>query len=173
MHTLQLVTGGGNKFIVVKQAKPELMYVNQTTAKVSKTVDREEKIGDIYDISSGQGIYQNLVDPSDLIGIYKPTIVNIPKTSNEISGGRRLAFEELISRFLGWFIQSKALWILYLAASVGFTYALVVYFDALVKSVDSYLFDTDLQVLLIAGATLISAYTLFRISIQIVIRATL
>jgi hypothetical protein len=114
----------------VKQTKPELIYVNQTKAKIKGKSDvREEKIGDVFDIASGQRIYDEIMDPSDLIGIYRPSILNIPAISNRIGGGRKLALEELISRFLGWFIKSKALWVSYLAMSAFFTYSLLNHFE--------------------------------------------
>ena len=115
----------------VKQAKPELIYVDQTMAKIERKASslREEDIGDVYDIASGQRIYQGLVDPGDLLGVYRPSILNVPKISSRIGGGRRLALEELISRFLGWFIQSRALWISYAAVSVFFIFSVLNYFD--------------------------------------------
>lgn len=140
----------------VKQAKPELIYVDQSTARIEKKANplREEDIGDVYDIASGQRIYHGIVDPSDLLGVYRPSILNVPKLSNRIGGGRRLALEELISRFLGWFIQSKALWILYLAVSIFFIFSVLNYFDVLVKSWGGYLLDMDRQTLLMTGIVL-------------------
>jgi hypothetical protein len=138
----------------IKQVQPDLMYVGSP----SKTAG--ERFGDVYEISSGKGLYQGVVDPSDLIGVYKPSIVSIPRTSDEVGGGRRLAFEELVSRLLGWFAQSRVIYALYLAASAVFTYSLYAYFDRLVKSWGSYLYNSDVEALLITGVAL-SSITLY------------
>lgn len=139
----------------MRQAKPELIYVNQST-KLS-----EESLGDIYDITSGQGIYHGVINPSDLISLYKPTILSIPKTTNNIGGGRRLALEEFISRFLGWFIQSKTLWVSYIALSALFTFSLLTYFNALVRSGGGYLLDTDLEAIIVTGVFLSAVTMIF------------
>jgi hypothetical protein len=145
----------------VKQTKPELIYVNETTAKIKgESTTREEKIGDVFDIASGQRLYDDVVDPGDLIGVYRPSILSIPAISNKIGGGRRLALEELVTRFLGWFIKSKALWVSYLAVSALFTYSLLYYFEGLVHSQGVVLMETDRQSLIITSVFL-SALTIY------------
>jgi hypothetical protein len=145
----------------VKQTKPELIYVNETTAKIKgESTTREEKIGDVFDIASGQRLYDDVVDPSDLIGVYRPSILSIPAISNRIGGGRRLALEELVTRFLGWFIKSKALWVSYLAVSILFTYSLLNYFEGLVHTQGGVLMETDRQSLIITSVFL-SALTIY------------
>ena len=105
------------------ESRPELMHVNQS----KKIEAKDEKkgrwaIGDVYDIASGEKLYEDIISPADLVGVYKPSILNFPETSNSIGGAGRLAFEEIISRFLGWFINSKMLWVPYLMASGLVTY---------------------------------------------------
>jgi hypothetical protein len=129
-----------------------------------KSTTREEKIGDVFDIASGQRFYDDVVDPGDLIGVYRPSILSIPAISNKIGGGRRLALEELITRFLGWFIKSKALWVSYLVVSVLFTYSLLNYFEGLVHSQGGVLMETDRLSLIITSVILsvLTIYFVFR-----------
>jgi hypothetical protein len=149
----------------VKQTKPELIYVYETMTKIKgKSTTREEKIGDVFDIASGQRLYDDVVDPGDLIGVYRPSILSIPAISNKIGGGRRLALEELITRFLGWFIKSKALWVSYLVVSALFTYSLLNYFEGLVHSQGGVLMETDRLSLIITSVILsvLTIYFVFR-----------
>ncbi len=128
------------------QARPELIYVKQQTP-----VRKEDDLGDVYDIASGQRIYDRVADPKDLLSLYRPSILSMPKTGSGISGGRRLAIEEFVSRFLGWFIQSKALWATYIVASAILTAALVVHFEALAASMGVGLLITDLEAIIAIG----------------------
>ena len=150
------------QFHRVKQAKPELIFVYQTTGKTEKAkpTAKEEKIGDVFDIASGQRIYDNLIDPSDLLGLYKPLIISVPSVSNKVGRWRRLALEEFVSRFLAWFINSRAMWVSYLIISAIFIYSLYSHFDKLVQSYGGYLLSTDQQAILLTGA-IISILTLY------------
>jgi hypothetical protein len=62
-------------------------------------------------------IGNDLIDPSDLTSKYRPMVLKVAETSSSPKGVRRLALEELLSRFLKWFIPSRAVWILYLILS--------------------------------------------------------
>jgi hypothetical protein len=116
----------------VTQSKPELTHVNYIKQRDTGTKQsRNWKIGDIYDVASGKRIYEEVINPMDLVSIYRPSILNIPATSNRIGGAGRLAFEEMVSRFLGWFITSRVIWGPYIVASVLLTYFMYTHYAAL------------------------------------------
>ena len=95
--------------------KPELIF---NRVKKSSNESNGLGLGEVYDIGSGKKIHERLVDPLTLLSSYRPSILNIPNLSHRVRGSRRLAFEELVSRFLGWFIGSRYLLILYLVLSL-------------------------------------------------------
>jgi len=100
----------------ITEVKPELIF----NRVIKKTGIEEANVfgtGDVYDVSSGKKIRENLVDPVSLLSSFRPSIMNMPSLSHSLGGGRRLAFEELITRFLGWFIGSRFLLALFLGLS--------------------------------------------------------
>ncbi|MBD3207165.1 hypothetical protein GF319_12590 [Candidatus Bathyarchaeota archaeon] len=87
---------------------PELIFTSQSD------------LGDIFDISTGRRIISDVADPSELVSKYKPHVMSAPALASSLGGVRKMAFEELTSRFLGWFINSRLLWIVYSIISILF-----------------------------------------------------
>lgn len=101
--------------LVEKLTEPQsdLIFVSHTTKKPSSVSTK----GDLYDFSSGRMIGNDLLDPADLTSKYRPLILKVPEGSSTPKGIRRLSIEELLTRFLDWFIPSHAIWIVYLVLS--------------------------------------------------------
>jgi hypothetical protein len=76
-----------------------------------------DRRGDVFDLLSGRMISNEVVDPADLASRYRPSILKVAETSANPKGIRRLAAEELLARFLGWFIPSRLVWAFYLLLS--------------------------------------------------------
>lgn len=97
----------------ITEPQPDLVFVPHRTKKSST----EFRIGDLFDLSSGRMIGNDLIDPSDLTSKYRPLVLKGAETSSSPTGVRRLAFEGLLSRFLEWLIPSRTIWIFYLLLS--------------------------------------------------------
>ena len=132
--------------LVEKIAEPQsdLVFVPHGTTKSSP----ESGIGDLFDLSSGRMIGDDLIDPSDLTSKYRPLVLKVAETSSSPKGVRRLALERLLARFLEWFIPSRAIWIFYLLLSA-----------LLVSS--AYTYSKGGEYPVVASAVLASAVTLF------------
>ncbi len=149
------------------KSKPELAHINYTKQRDTETKQsRNLKIGDVYDISSGKRIYEEIINPVDLVSIYRPSILNIPATSNRISGAGRLAFEEMISRFLGWFIKSRLIWAPYIVASALLAYFMYHYYASIYGYDFSGLQPIVATSILLSLITLYLVYILHRISLE-------
>jgi hypothetical protein len=151
------------------EVKPELIF---NRVKKSSSESSILGVGEVYDIGSGKKIHEGLVDPLNLLSSYRPSILNMPSLSHSISGGRRLAFEELVSRFLGWFIGSRYLLILYFCISVLFSGSIVRYYSlnegvdfGVITSPRDEVFLWDYQVMwvfyVIASCVIVSGVILF------------
>jgi hypothetical protein len=97
----------------ITEAKPDLIF----SLNRKKHKKDEFRRGRLFDLSSGQLLGDNFIDPSDLISKYRPSILKVAETSLNPKGVRRLAIERLIDRFLAWFIPSRTIWIFYLSLS--------------------------------------------------------
>jgi hypothetical protein len=97
----------------LQEPEPELIFVS------------EEEHGNVYDLSTGRRIVSDVLNPVNLTARYKPSIMNAPALTHTFGGVRKLAFEEIISRFLGWFMNSKLLWVVYIALSVLFSIGII------------------------------------------------
>jgi hypothetical protein len=102
----------------ITEKKPELLF--NRVKKGTNDVDdpRLFRVGDVYDMGSGKRIVEDVIDPLYLLAGYRPSVMSIPSLSHSIGGGRRLAFEELVTRLLGWFIGSRYLLYVYLSLSL-------------------------------------------------------
>ena len=69
--------------------------------------EKQTKKGELYDLSSGQILGTNLVNPNDLVSKYKPFILKIPEYSTNARGVRRIVFEKLLENFLGKILKSN------------------------------------------------------------------
>ncbi|MBD3205730.1 hypothetical protein GF319_05205 [Candidatus Bathyarchaeota archaeon] len=98
------------------EKKPELLFSRQKKRKQQGTPSLMGK-GDVYDVSTGRRIAEGVIDPLYLSSKYRPSILEMPSLSTGVGGGRRLALEELVSRFLGWFIGSRYLLVFYIMLS--------------------------------------------------------
>jgi hypothetical protein len=92
----------------IVEPDPELIFVSQSDS------------GDVFEVSTGKRIISDVTSPSDLVAAYKPHVMSSPALSSSLGGIRKIAFEELISRFLGWFIKSRFLWVTYILISIFF-----------------------------------------------------
>ena len=117
--------------------RPELMHVTQARRGEPKRAKGEElKTGDVYDVASGEKLYEDIISPMDLVSAFRPLILNIPATSTRIGGASKLAFEELISRLLGWYINSRLIWLPYIATPALVMYQIHSYYNKISKSAD-------------------------------------
>jgi len=128
----------------IAEPQPDLIFVPHSTKKRSP----ESGIGDLFDLSSGRMIGDNLIDPSDLTSKYRPLVLKVAEISSSPKGVRRLALERLLARFLEWFIPSRAIWIFYLLLS-----ALLV--------APAYIYSEGVEYPVVASAMIASAVTLF------------
>ena len=101
--------------LVEKITEPpsDLVFVPQHTKKRSPEFSR----GDLFDLSSGRMIGNDLIAPSDLTSKYRPLVLKVAEISSSPKGVRRLALESLVARFLEWVIPSRALWGFFLLLS--------------------------------------------------------
>ena len=60
---------------------------------------------------------QDLIDPFDLVSKYRPFVLKSTETSINSKGVRRIALENLVARFLEWFMPSRIIWIVYFSLS--------------------------------------------------------
>jgi len=135
------------KNLIWKTRKPksELIYIQKATSKLARSPQTENCIGDVFDISSGDHLFSDIIDPTDLVSAYRPSILNMPAISTRLGGGRKLALEEVISRFLGWFIESKFLWVPYMFLSALLTFSLFSYFQDYVRINGITLYQSDIN----------------------------
>jgi hypothetical protein len=114
LSSLSLRKGGWWKRLVERMTEPEpdLVFAQRANADSG-----ELKRGDLFDISSARMVGSDVADPSDLASRYRPSILKVAETSPNPKGLRRLALEELLARFLRWFIPSRTVWIFYLLLS--------------------------------------------------------
>jgi hypothetical protein len=98
----------------ITEPQPDLIF-SQHEKKANSGFSR----GDLFDLASGRMIGQNLISPSDLASKFKPMVLKIAETTVNPKGVRRLAFEELLARFLERFIFSRLIWIVYLVLSIS------------------------------------------------------
>jgi len=138
----------------ITEPQPDLVYVPHRTKKSPL----EFKIGDLFDLSSGRMIGNDLVDPSDLTSKYRPLVLKVAEVSASPKGVRRLALERLLGRFLEWFIPSRTIWIFYLFLS-----ALLVSSVYLVwtSNLAKYAYSEGLEYPAVVSAVIASAVTLF------------
>ncbi|UCC33472.1 MAG: hypothetical protein JSW53_00205 [Candidatus Bathyarchaeota archaeon] len=102
------------KSLVEKITEPQSDLV---FSRRSKKDASESGRGDLFDLSSGRMVGQDLVDPLDLISKYRPFVLKATEVSSSSTGVRRIAFENLIARFLGWFMPSRLVWLVYFSLS--------------------------------------------------------
>ena len=116
--------------LVQKITEPpsDLVFVPQHTKKRSPEFSR----GDLFDLSSGRMIGNDLIAPSDLTSKYRPLVLKVAEISSSPKGVRRLALERLVARFLEWVIPSRALWGFFLVLSALLIYS--VYLEYLTKT---------------------------------------
>ena len=137
----------------ITEPQPDLVFVPH-----HKKSSLELRTGDLFDLSSGRMIGNNLVDHSDLTSKYKPLVLKVAETSSSPKGVRRLAFEELLARFLGWFIPSRAIWIFYLLLSaLLFSSVYLVWVSDLAR----YTYLGGVEYLAVVSAVIASVVTLF------------
>jgi hypothetical protein len=94
----------------ITEKKPELIF--------NRTKRSQKTTGEVYDTNTGRRVADTVIDPLYLLAKYRPSLLNMPSLSHGIGVGRRLALEEMISRFLGWFIGSRYLIYAYIAVSL-------------------------------------------------------
>jgi hypothetical protein len=141
--------------------KPELVFVPQ--AKAAKKPQMENifgRVGDVFDINSGEHLFSEVIDPTNLVATYRPSLLSMPAISNRVGGGRKLALEEVVSRFLGWFIESNYLWALYLFISVLLGFASLNYFREYTRNNGIILLQSDIINIILVCA-LLSALTIY------------
>lgn len=100
--------------LVEKITEPQSDLVFSHRSKKSAS---EVSRGDLFDLSSGRMVGQDLVDPFDLMSKYRPFVLKATEVSPSSNGVRRIAFESLIARFLGRFMPSCLVWIVYFSLS--------------------------------------------------------
>jgi hypothetical protein len=96
----------------ITEPQPDLVFAHRGKKRLG-----EFSRGDLFDLSSGRMIGQNLVDPFDLISRFRPFVLKSTETSSDSKGIRRIALENLIARFLEWFMTSRIIWIVYFSLS--------------------------------------------------------
>jgi len=135
------------------EPQPDLYF-----AAKSKNNFEEINRGDLFDVSSGRMVGENLTDPTDLTSKFRPTILKVAATSTNPKGVWKLATERLIERLLRRVLPSRAVWAFYLLLSVILTGS--VYF-VVTNNLASYApyEGADLQVVI--SAILSSAIILF------------
>jgi hypothetical protein len=143
------------KRLLEKITEPELDLVFVPRAERDPL---SAKNGDLFDLSSGRMIGNNVVDPADLASRYRPSILKVAETSANPKGLRRLAVEELLARFLRWFIPSRTVWVFYLLLS-GILVSSVYYLWPLNHAV--YTFSGGAEYLAAGSAAVVSIITLF------------
>ena len=79
--------------------------------------------GDLFDLSSGRMIGDGLRDPSDLASKFRPSVLKVAELSSDPKGVRRVALENLLSKFLRRFMLSREIWIFYLLLSAVLIYS--------------------------------------------------
>ena len=106
--------GGWWRRLVAKitEPQPDLVF-SQRGKERSSDFGR----GDLFDLSSGRMVGQDLVNPFDLMSKYRPFVLKSTETSINSKGVRRIALENLIARFLEWFMPSRIIWIVYFSLS--------------------------------------------------------
>jgi len=106
--------GGWWKRLLEKftEPEPDLVFVQH-----ANTGPGETRRGDLFDVSSARMVGSDVADPGDLASRYRPSIIKVAETSANPKGLRRLALEELLARFLRWFIPSSTIWVFYLLLS--------------------------------------------------------
>jgi hypothetical protein len=154
LSSWSLVKKGWWKRLVEKLAEPQpdLLFV----ARSDKS--SEEARGELFDVSSGHMVGESLIDPSDLVSKFRPTILKVAATSAKSSGIRRLATERLIERLLRKIIPSRAIWFFYLSLAVVLTGSI---YYVWINNLAAYTYyeGADLQVL--TSAIIASAMVLF------------
>jgi len=134
------------------EPQPDLLFVAQSGKSSG------ESRGELFDVSSGRMVGENLTDPSDLVSKFRPTILKVATTSAKSSGARRLAAERLIERLLRRLIPSPAIWFFYLSLTVMLTGSVYFVWTNNLAAYNYYE-GADLQVL--TSAIISSAIVLF------------
>jgi hypothetical protein len=143
------------KRLVEKLIEPQsdLFFVGRSTKSPG-----EPSRGDLFDVSSGRMIVENLTDPSDLTSKFRPIILKVVETSANPKGVRRLAAERLLERFLERVIPSRGVWVFYFILTAVLTTSVYIIWTS---NLAAYVYyeGADLQVL--TSALLSSAIILF------------
>jgi hypothetical protein len=138
----------------ITEPQPDLVFVPHGTRRSSPKFSR----GDLFDLSSGRMISEDIIDPSDLTSKYRPLVLKVAETSSNPKGLRRLALERLLGRFLGWFIPSRVIWIFYLVLSALLVSS--VYF-VWTSNPAAYTYSVGVEYPVVVSAAIASATTLF------------
>lgn len=96
----------------ITEPQPDLVFSHRSK-KTSSGFGR----GDLFDLSSGRMVGQDLIDPFDLMSKYRPFVLKSTETSINVKGIRRIALENLVTKFLEWFMPSRIIWIVYFSLS--------------------------------------------------------
>jgi len=138
----------------ITEPKPDLVFLSNRGKDSSGEFSR----GDLFDLSSGNRIREDLVDYSDLISKYRPNILHM--NASWFGYLRSLAIRGLFARFLNWFINSRAPLIIYLLLTF-LPSTLVIYFAyaqaRTMHYIGIWVWLTGFSVLLPSVATLILA----------------
>jgi len=137
----------------ITEPQPDLVFIQHRKKRSS-----ELGVGDLFDLSSGRMIGNDLANPSDLVSRYRPSVLKVGEISADPKGVRRLALESLLARFLKEFMLSRAIWLFYALLSVLLVYSVYV---AWVSGIAAYPYTEGVEVPVVASTVLASGVTLF------------
>ncbi len=135
------------------EPQPDLYF-----APRSKNSAGEISRGNLFDVSSGRMVGEDLADPFDLASRFRPTILKVAATSSNPKGVWRLAAERFVERLLRRLLPSRAVWAFYLLLSVALTVSVYIVWT---NNLAAYGYYEGAELHVVISAIVSSAIVLF------------